>query len=70
MTERAREIEEKMKGLSLVDMLALHERLVASIQEKEGALEPAYRAEIERRIEEIEAGKAEGVDAFEALRAM
>jgi hypothetical protein len=31
---------------------------------------PAFRDEIQRRVKEIDSGKVEGVDAFEALRTM
>ena len=53
-------------------MLALHERLIACIQDKAEAegLEPAFKAEIEKRLKEIEAGTAKGVEAFEALSKM
>jgi len=69
MTAVAIKIEQEIRQLPLEDMLALHEHLLVSIHEKEDTqrLDPAFRDEIQRRVQEIEAGKAEGVDAFEAL---
>ena len=50
----------------------LHDQLVTSIHEKEQAqkLDPAFREEILRRVKEIDSGKAEGVDALQALKEM
>ena len=59
-----------MRQLPLEDMLVLHEQLMASIHEKEETLDPAFREEIRRRVEEIDAGKADGVDALRALEEM
>jgi putative addiction module component (TIGR02574 family) len=72
MTAIAQRIEQDIRQLSLEDMLALHERLLASIGEKESTqnLDPAYVDEIQRRIQEIDSGKVEGSDAFQSLKAM
>jgi putative addiction module component (TIGR02574 family) len=72
MTAVAKRIEQEIRQLPLEDMLVLHEHLVASIHEKEDAapLDPAFRDEIQRRVKEIDSGKADGVDAFEALKEM
>lgn len=72
MTATAKRIEHEIKQLPLEDMLVLHEQLVASIHEKEDSqsLDPAFREEIQRRVKEIESGKAEGVDALSALKEM
>jgi hypothetical protein len=53
-------------------MLALHEQLVASINDREDKqpLEPAFKEEIQRRVKEIDSGKATGVDPFKALKDM
>ena len=72
MTAAAQRIEQELRQLPVEDLLALHEHLVVSIHQREEAdqLEPAFRDEIRRRVEEIDAGKTEGVEAFEALKKM
>jgi putative addiction module component (TIGR02574 family) len=72
MTVIAQRIEKDIRELSLEEMLALHETLLASIDEKENAqnLDPAYADEIRRRITEIDSGKTEGTDAFQSLKEM
>ncbi len=72
MTAAAKKIEQEIRELPLDDLLVLHERLVVSIHEKEDTqpLDPAFREEVQRRVKEVESGKAEGVDAFEALKGM
>ena len=72
MTSSAKKIEREIRELPLEDMLALHESLIASIQEKEDSkgLDQNFRHELERRIAEIDSGKVTGVDAFRALREM
>jgi len=72
MTSVAMRIEREFRQLPLDDMLALHECLVASIHEREDSqpLDPAYRDEIKRRVQEIDSGGAKGVDAFKALEGM
>lgn len=72
MIATAKKLEEEIRQLPLEDMLVLHEWLVASIHEKEDTqrLDPVFRDEIQRRVKEVESGKAEGVDAFEALKEM
>jgi len=66
MTATAKRIEQEIRDLPLEDMLVLHDQLVTSIHEKEEAhkLDPAFREEIQRRVKEIDSGKAEGVDAL------
>ena len=72
MTAVAKKIEQEMQHLPLEDLLVLHEHLIVSIHEKEDTqqLDPAFRHEIRRRVQEVDSGKAEGVDAFEALKEM
>lgn len=72
MTAAAKRIEEEIRQLPLEDMVVLHEHLVASIHEKEEAepLDPAFRDEIQRRVNEVDSGKVTGVDAFQALKDM
>lgn len=72
MTVAAAKIEQELRRLPTEDLLAIHERLVVSIQEREEAegLDPDFREEIRRRIEEVDSGKTEGVEAFEALKQM
>ncbi len=72
VTATAKKIEQELRELPVEDLLALHEHLVVSINEKleTEQLDPAFRDEIWRRVEEIDSGKAEGVEAFEALKKM
>jgi Putative addiction module component len=72
MTAATKRIQQEIRQLPLEDMLVLHEHLVASIHEKEDTqqLDPAFRDEIQQRVKEVDSGKAEGVDAFEALKEM
>ena len=72
MTAAAKKIEQEIRQLPLDDMLVLHEHLVASIHEKEDTqpFDPAFRAEIQRRVKEVDSGKAKGVDAFQVVREM
>jgi hypothetical protein len=46
--------------------------LIVTIHESEEArtLDPAFRAEIQRRVDEIDSGKVQGTDALEALKQM
>ncbi|HEY2953328.1 MAG TPA: hypothetical protein VGK40_12130 [Verrucomicrobiae bacterium] len=62
-------IEQEIKELPLQDLAALYPRIVEAMYAKEDAegLDPAFRNDILRRIDEIDAGRAEGVDAFKAL---
>ncbi len=72
MTAIAKEIEGQIQHLPLEDMFARHERLIVSIHESEEArrLDPDFRREIQRRVEEIDSGKVQGTDALEALEKM
>ena len=72
MTAIAKKIEDEIQHLPLEDMLALHEQLIVSIHESEEArrLDPDFRREIQRRVHEIDSGKAQGTEAFEALKKM
>ena len=70
VTAVAKRIEQDIRQLPLEDLLLLHEHLVDSIHDKEAALDPGYRLEIQRRMAEIDSGKVEGVDAFQALKEM
>jgi putative addiction module component (TIGR02574 family) len=72
MTAIARKIEEQIRQLPLEDMMLLHEHLTVSIHEREESerIDPSFRAEIQRRIEEIDSGKIKGTDAFEELKKM
>ena len=72
MTAAAQKTQREIRQLPLEDMLVLHEQLIASIHAKEDTqqLDPAFRDEIQRRVKEVDSGKAEGVDAFEALKEM
>jgi putative addiction module component (TIGR02574 family) len=72
MTATAQKIEQEIRRLPVEDKVALHEHLVADILDAAEAhgLEPSYRDEVKRRVAEIKAGRAKGVDAFKALKKM
>jgi Putative addiction module component len=72
MTAVAKKIQQEIQQLALEDLLALHEGLIVSIHEKEDTqpLDSAFREEIERRVKDIDSGKAQGVDPFKALGEM
>ena len=69
VTATARKIEQEIKDLSLQDLVALYPRLIEAMYAKEDreGLDPNFRQDILRRIDEIDSGRAEGVDAFKAL---
>ena len=70
MTEQAQRIDREIRDLAVEDLLVLREHLGESIERKEDGLDPVHRAEIERRIAEVESGAAVGVDGFEVLRGL
>jgi putative addiction module component (TIGR02574 family) len=72
MSVATAKLEREIKKLPIEEMVSIHEHLIAAIHEKADAqgLDPAFRAEIEQRISEIDAGNEQGVDAFRALRKM
>ena len=72
MTIIAQSIEKDLQELSVDEMLALHEKLLAAIDEKENAqnIDPFYTSEVEKRIKEIDAGGLEKIDAFLAIKEM
>jgi hypothetical protein len=69
VTATARKIEEQIQELPLQDLIALYPRIIEAMYAKEDAegLDPAFRNDILRRIDDIDTGRAEGVDAFKAL---
>jgi len=72
MTATATKIERELRRLPIEDLLAIHDCLVVSIHEREETerLDPAFREEVRRRVEEIDSGKTAGTEAFEALKKM
>ncbi len=72
MTAIAKKLGEEIQHLALEDMLALHEHLIVSIHQREEArsLDPAFRSDIQRRIDEIDSGRVQGTDALESLKNM
>lgn len=65
-------ITREINRLPLEDMVALHEKLISAIHEKEEGegFDPSYITEIKRRVAEIKSGKAKKIDAFKALKRM
>ena len=72
MTATATKIEQELRRLPMEDLLAIHDLLVVSIHEREETkrLDPAFREEVRRRVEEIDSGKTTGAEAFETLKKM
>jgi len=72
MTATAEKIAREISQLSTEEMLALHEHLLQTLYARQDAegVDPVFRDEITRRIDEIDSGKVVGVDAFEALKRM
>ena len=72
MNATTAQLERSIRELSVEERLALHERLVATVLDEEEArgLEPGFRRDIERRVNDVRTGKAKGVDALRALRKM
>ncbi len=66
MSQTVEQIEAQALGLSPEDRVRLADRLIASVFEDE-AIESAWSAEVEKRIAEIEAGRAELIPASEAI---
>ena len=72
MSASAEKLAREISSLPPEEMLALHARLVRALyatQDNE-QLDPAFRAEFVRRINDIDAGKIDGADAFDALKRM
>ena len=72
MTASGQKIERSFADLPLDDLLALYGSLLETIYARENAegLAPEFRAQIQRRIDEIDAGRAQRIDAFAALNEM
>ena len=72
MTAVAQKFEREIRQLPLSDLLEIHQQLLVSIREREEAeaVEPAFAADIARRIREIDSGVVVGVDALEAVKEM
>jgi putative addiction module component (TIGR02574 family) len=66
MSQTVEQIEAQALGLSPEDRVRLADRLIASVFEDE-AIESAWSAEVEKRIAEIDAGRAELIPASEAI---
>lgn len=66
------QIERAIEKLPLDEMLTVHERLIANIHNKADAdgLDSSFKSQIEKRLKEIEAGTAKGVEAFGAFSNM
>jgi putative addiction module component (TIGR02574 family) len=63
MSPTARRLEREIRKLPAQDKIELHEHLIASIHEaeKELGLSPEWKAEITRRIDDIDSGRVKGV---------
>ena len=72
MSVATKALEREIKKLPVEEMVSMHERLIATIHEKADSqgLDPDFRAEIDQRIKEIDAGTEKGVDGFQALKKM
>jgi putative addiction module component (TIGR02574 family) len=72
MKATTEKIVREINTLSPEEMLALHAHLLSALYAKQtdAELDPAFRAELTRRIDEIDSGKVAGVDAFDAIQSM
>jgi putative addiction module component (TIGR02574 family) len=66
MSNQAEAIEAQALTLSAAERVRLADRLIASVFEDE-AIEAAWSVEVERRIAEIEAGRASLIPASHAI---
>jgi hypothetical protein len=72
MTNEGQKVGERIPDLPLEDLVNLHSQLTMAIYEREDTegLEPGFWSEIQKRIQQIDAGTVQGVDAFSALAKM
>ncbi len=72
MSNLTNELKKQIQELPLSDMIELHESLIATIQEREDkeGLDPMYKAELVRRVNDIKSGSVKGVNAFTSLEEM
>ena len=72
MTNEGQKVGERIHGLPLEDLVNLHSQLTMAIYKREDTegLEPGFWSEIQKRIERIDTGTVQGVDAFSALAKM
>jgi len=70
MTAIAEKLAKEIAQLSPEEILDLHAHLLKVFYTKQETLDPAFRDEIVRRIEEIDSGEVLGVDAIDALKDM
>ena len=72
MTNEGQKVGERIPVLPLEDLVNLHSQLTMAIYEREDTegLEPGFWSEIQKRIQQIDAGTVQGVDAFSALAKM
>lgn len=66
MSQSVEHIEAQALALSAEERVRLADRLIASVFEDE-AIESAWSAEVEKRIADIEAGRAELIPASQAI---
>ena len=66
MSRQLEVLEAEALNLSAEERARLADRLLASLTQ-DGEIEEAWAAEVERRIAEIESGRAEAVPAAEAI---
>ena len=72
MTNEGHKVGERINTLPLEDLVDLHSQLTMAIYEREDSegIEPGFWAEIQQRIQQIDDGTVQGVDAFSALAKM
>ena len=71
MSPLANKFKKEMEQLSVDEMVVLHEELIGQIHERSDAGHgAAFRATLERRVEELQSGAVKGIDAVEVLRSM
>ena len=72
MTSEGQKVGERIHDLPLEDLVTLHSQLTMAIYEREDSdgLEPGFWSEIQERVQQIDAGTVQGVDAYSALAKM
>ena len=72
MSVTTEQLERSISQLPVEEMLILHEHLIGRIHQMVEAtgLDLEFRADIARRVKGIDAGEAQGVDAFRAIKQM
>ena len=71
MSPLVNKLKKEVEQLSMDEMVDLHENLIDRIHEQSTAShDSAFRATLERRVEELQSGAVKGIDAMQVLRSL